>query len=135
VWAQTLEQHHDRIRALLGTGRGEEIDTAGDGFLATFDGPIRAARCALAATEAVRDVGLEIRAGLHTGEVEFVDNDVRGIAVHVGARIAALAGPSEVLASSTVRDLVAGSTLTFEDFGEHALKGVPGSWRVYRVKE
>ena len=107
---------------------------AGDGFLATFDGPIRAARCALEATDAVRDVGLEIRAGLHTGEVEIAGDDVRGIAVHVGARIAALAEPSEVLASSTVRDLVAGSTLTFEDAGEHTLKGVPGSWHVYRVK-
>jgi len=134
VWTQMLAQHHERIRALLGRFRGREIDTAGDGFLATFDGPIRAARCALEATDAVRDVGLAIRAGLHTGEVEFAGDAVRGIAVHVGARIAALAGPSEVLASSTVRDLVAGSSLTFDDAGEHELKGVPGSWHVYRVK-
>src|SRR5205085_4443873 len=99
----------------------------------TFDGPIRAVRCAVAATQAVKGVGLEIRAGLHTGEVELSDGGVRGIAVHIGARVAALAGGSEVLASSTVKDLVAGSALRFEDFGEHVLKGVPGMWRLYRV--
>lgn len=132
-WNQVLEAHHARIRSLLGRFRGKEIDTAGDGFLATFDGPIRAVRCAIAATQAVRDIGLEIRAGLHTGEVELSDHGVRGIAVHIGARVAGLAQASEVLASSTVRDLVAGSALRFEDFGEHALKGVPGAWRVYRV--
>jgi class 3 adenylate cyclase len=132
-WSAMLDAHHARIRALLGRFRGREIDTAGDGFLATFDGPIRAVRCALAATEAVQDVGLEIRAGLHTGEVELSENGVRGIAVHIGARVAALAGPSEVLVSSTVKDLVAGSALRFEDAGEKVLKGVPGSWRIYRV--
>lgn len=132
-WSATLEAHHARIRSLLGRFRGREIDTAGDGFLATFDGPIRAVRCAMAATRAVQDLGLEIRAGLHTGEVEFSDQGVRGIAVHIGARVAALAAASEVLTSSTVKDLVAGSALRFEDVGEHVLKGVPGSWRIYRV--
>jgi len=132
-WNVALEAHHATIRSLLSRFRGVEIDTAGDGFLATFDGPIRAVRCAIAATQAVRDVGLEIRAGLHTGEVELSDHGVRGIAVHIGARVAALAGASEVLASSTVRDLVAGSALRFEDLGEHTLKGVPDAWRIYRV--
>jgi pimeloyl-ACP methyl ester carboxylesterase len=132
-WHEVLEAHHARIRSLLGRFRGKEIDTAGDGFFAMFDGPIRAVRCAVAATQAVKDLGLEIRAGLHTGEVELSDEGVRGIAVHIGARVAALAGASEVLASSTVKDLVAGSALRFEDFGEHVLKGVPGMWRLYRV--
>jgi pimeloyl-ACP methyl ester carboxylesterase/class 3 adenylate cyclase len=134
-WHEVLEAHHARIRSLLGRFRGKEVDTAGDGFLATFDGPIRAVRCAVAATQAVKDLGLEIRAGLHTGEVELSAEGVRGIAVHIGARVAAFAGASEVLASSTVKDLVAGSALRFEDFGEHVLKGVPGSWRLYRVLE
>jgi pimeloyl-ACP methyl ester carboxylesterase/class 3 adenylate cyclase len=132
-WGEALETHHGRIRALLSRFRGTEIDTAGDGFLATFDGPIRAARCALAATEAVKDAGVEIRAGLHTGEVELAGGSIRGLAVHIGARVAALAGASEVLASSTVKDLVAGSTLRFDDAGEHELKGVPGTWHLYRV--
>jgi pimeloyl-ACP methyl ester carboxylesterase/class 3 adenylate cyclase len=132
-WTALLDTHHAMIRSLLGRFRGREIDTAGDGFLATFDGPIRAVRCALAATRAVQDIGLEIRAGLHTGEVELSEHGVRGIAVHIGARVAALAGASEVLASSTVKDLVAGSALRFEDVGEQVLKGVPGSWRIYRV--
>jgi class 3 adenylate cyclase len=128
-----LEEHNRRIRALIGRFRGSEVNTAGDGFLATFDGPIRAARCALAAVEAVRDLDLQIRAGLHTGEVELAGDQVRGIAVNIGARVAGLAGPSEVLASSTVKDLVAGSTLEFEDRGTHELKGVPGSWQLYAV--
>jgi pimeloyl-ACP methyl ester carboxylesterase/class 3 adenylate cyclase len=132
-WTEVLEAHHARIRSLLARFRGKEVDTAGDGFLATFDGPIRAVRCAVAATHAVKDIGLEIRAGIHTGEVELSEAGVRGIAVHIGARVAGLAGASEVLASSTVKDLVAGSALRFEDFGEHALKGVPGVWRLYRV--
>jgi pimeloyl-ACP methyl ester carboxylesterase len=133
-WRELLDAHHQRVRAQLGRFRGKEIDTAGDGFLATFDGPIRAIRCALAATEAVRDLDIEIRAGLHTGEVELAGDAVRGIAVHIGARVAALANPSEVIVSSTVKDLVAGAALRFEDRGEHALKGVPGAWRVYRVE-
>lgn len=133
AWRELLEAHHRKVRALLGRFRGREVDTAGDGFLVTFDGPIRAVRCALAAGETVRDLGLEIRAGLHTGEVELVGDNVRGIAVHIGARVASLANPSEVLVSSTVKDLVAGSSLEFEDRGEHELKGVPGLWRVYRA--
>jgi class 3 adenylate cyclase/alpha-beta hydrolase superfamily lysophospholipase len=132
-WRELLDSHHSRIRALLGRFRGREVDTAGDGFLATFDGPIRAVRCALAATEAVGDLGLQIRAGLHTGEVELDGDGVRGIAVHIGARVAGMAEPSEVLVSSTVKDLVAGSALEFEDRGQHSLKGVPGDWRLYRV--
>lgn len=132
-WHEVLEAHDAKIRSLLGRFRGREVNATGDGFLATFDGPIRAVRCAVAATQAVKDLGFEIRAGLHTGEVELSDDGVRGIAVHIGARVAALAGASEVLTSSTVKDLVAGSALRFEDFGEHALKGVPGMWRLYRV--
>jgi pimeloyl-ACP methyl ester carboxylesterase len=133
-WREMLDDHHARIRPLIGRYRGREVDTAGDGFLATFDGPIRAIRCALAARDGVRDLGLEIRAGLHTGEVELAGDRVRGIAVHIGARVAGLAERSEVLVSSTVKDLVAGAALQFEDRGEHALKGVPGAWRVYRVE-
>jgi class 3 adenylate cyclase/pimeloyl-ACP methyl ester carboxylesterase len=133
VWKALLERHHEVIRALIGRYRGREVDTTGDGFLATFDGPARAIRCATSITEAVRDLGIEIRAGLHTGECELVDDKVGGIAVHIGARVAALAGPSEVLVSSTVKDLVAGSGLTFEDAGEHQLKGVPDRWHLYRV--
>ena len=113
--------------------RGREIDTAGDGFLATFDGPARAVECARAISGAVRSLGISIRAGCHAGEVETGGGDVRGIAVHIGARIAALAGADEVLVSSTVRDLVAGSGLEFEDAGEHELKGVPDRWHLYRV--
>jgi pimeloyl-ACP methyl ester carboxylesterase/class 3 adenylate cyclase len=132
-WRELLDSHHSRIRALIGRFRGREVDTAGDGFLATFDGPIRAIRCALAATGAVRDLGLEIRVGLHTGEVELAGDAIRGIAVHIGARVASMAEPSEVLVSSTVKDLVAGAALEFEDRGERGLKGVPGTWRLYRV--
>jgi pimeloyl-ACP methyl ester carboxylesterase len=133
-WREMLDDHHARIRPLIGRYRGREVDTAGDGFLATFDGPIRAIRCALAARDGVRNLGLEIRAGLHTGEIELAGDRVRGIAVHIGARVAGLAERSEVLVSSTVKDLVAGAALEFEDRGEHALKGVPGAWRVYRVE-
>jgi class 3 adenylate cyclase len=133
AWHELLERHHATVRAMLGRYRGREISTAGDGFLATFEGPARAVRCASAITEAVRPLGLEIRAGLHTGEIEVVGEDVRGVAVHIGARVAALAGASEVLVSQTVRDLVAGSGLSFEDAGEHELKGVSDRWRLYRV--
>jgi pimeloyl-ACP methyl ester carboxylesterase len=132
-WRELLDNHRARIRPLIGRYRGREVDTAGDGFLATFDGPIRAIRCALAATEAVRDLGIEIRAGLHTGEVESVGEEIRGIAVHIGARVAGLAERSEVLVSSTVKDLVAGAALKFEDRGQPELKGIPGAWRLYRV--
>ena len=133
AWKSLLARHHEVVRALIGRYRGREVDTAGDGFLATFDGPARAIHCATSIVDAVRDLGLEIRAGLHTGECELMDGKVSGIAVHVGARVGAMAGASEVLVSSTVKDLVAGSGLVFEDAGEHELKGVPDRWRLYRV--
>jgi class 3 adenylate cyclase len=130
AWGERLERHHARVRRELERWRGHEVETAGDGFLATFDGPARAVRCAGAVVEAVHEEGLRIRAGIHTGEVELVDGAVRGIAVHIGARVAALAGPDEVFVSRTVVDLVSGSGLRFEDRGEHRLKGVPGGWQV-----
>jgi class 3 adenylate cyclase len=133
AWRDLIAAHHAKARAELARYRGREIDTAGDGFLATFDGPARAVRCARAIADSVRELGIQIRAGVHTGEVEVDGDAVRGIAVHVGARVAALAGPSEVMVSSTVKDLVAGSGLSFEDAGEHDLKGVPDRWRLYRV--
>ena len=133
AWKELLERHHAVVRAMIGRYRGAEIDTTGDGFLATFDGPARGVRCAQAIIEALKPLGLEVRAGLHTGEVETIDGKVGGIAVHVGARVGALAGPSQVLVSQTVKDLVGGSGLTFEDAGEHELKGVPDRWRLYRV--
>jgi class 3 adenylate cyclase len=132
-WSDLLSRHHERVRAELEGFRGHEIAAAGDGFLATFDGPARAVQCARAIADGVHDLGIEIRAGVHTGEIEIVGEDVRGIAVHIGARVSALARPSEVLVSSTVKDLVAGSGLRFEDAGEHELKGVPDRWRLYRV--
>jgi len=135
AWRQLLATHHHRLRGLLARYRGREVDTAGDGFLATFDGPARAIRCAVTIAQAMRDIGLEVRVGLHTGEIELEGDDVRGIAVHIGARVASLAGPGEVLVSSTVKDLVAGSGLTFADAGEHELKGVPERWHLYRVRE
>jgi class 3 adenylate cyclase len=115
--------------------RGREIDTAGDGFLATFDGPARAIRCALAVTASVRDLGVEIRVGVHTGECEVIGASVAGLAVHIGARVAALASPGEVLVSSTVKDLVVGSGFLFKERGRHELKGVPGEWQVFAVIE
>jgi pimeloyl-ACP methyl ester carboxylesterase len=132
-WRELAERHHGIVRALLGRFRGQEIDTAGDGFFATFDGPARGVRCAEAIADAVTDLGIEVRAGVHTGEVETIAGKVGGIAVNVGARIAALAAPSEVLVSQTVRDLVSGSGLTFADAGVHELKGVPDRWHLYRV--
>jgi pimeloyl-ACP methyl ester carboxylesterase len=133
AWRTLLDQHHALVRRELDRFQGREVDTAGDGFLATFDGPARAIRCAGSVREAIRGLGLEIRAGLHTGECELIGEEVRGIAVHTGARVAALAGPGEVLVSSTVKDLVAGSGLEFDDRGFHELKGVPGEWRLYAV--
>jgi class 3 adenylate cyclase/pimeloyl-ACP methyl ester carboxylesterase len=130
-WTELLGKHNATVRAFLARYRGNEVKTMGDGFLATFDGPARAVKCAQGICEAVRPLGLEVRAGCHTGEIELLGADVGGIAVHVGARVAALAGPSEVLVSSTVKDLVAGSGLVFADRGERELKGVPGSWRLY----
>jgi class 3 adenylate cyclase len=132
-WRKLLEEHHATIRRLLARYRGTEVDTAGDGFLATFDGPARAIRCAQAIREAVARLGLEIRAGLHTGECETIAGKVGGIAVHIGARIGAIAAPSEILVSRTVKDLVAGSGLAFEDAGDHELKGLPDRWHLYRV--
>jgi class 3 adenylate cyclase len=132
-WREPLDQHHLRVRRQLSAYGGTEVDTAGDGFLATFGSPASAIRCGLSIGRAVRDLGMEIRAGVHTGEVEVQGDEVRGIAVHIGARVAALAGSSEVLVSRTVRDLVAGSGLAFEDAGEHELKGVPDRWHLYRV--
>ncbi len=132
-WKELVERHHAIVRDALARWRGIENDTAGDGFYATFDGPARAIRCALDVSERVRELGLEVRAGLHTGECELIDGKVGGIAVATGSRIASLAGPSDVLISQTVKDLVAGSGLTFEDAGEHELKGVPDRWRLYRV--
>ena len=134
AWRTLLDRHHQVIRRELERWRGREIDTAGDGFLATFDGPARAIRCAVAATEGVRDLGLQIRAGLHTGEVEIADGNVRGIAVHIGSRVLGLAGPGEVLVSRTVADLVAGSGIVLAERGEHELKGVAGTWLVYAVE-
>jgi class 3 adenylate cyclase/pimeloyl-ACP methyl ester carboxylesterase len=132
-WRELAERHHMVVRGLLARYRGKEVDTAGDGFFSTFDGPARAVRCAQAITEAVRDLGLEVRIGIHTGEVETINDKVGGIAVHVGARIGAMAGPSQILVSSTVKDLTLGSGISFADNGEHELKGVPDRWHVYSV--
>ena len=132
-WRELLERHHARIRAELARFRGVELDTAGDGFFARFDGPARAIRCALAIREAIAELGLEVRAGLHTGECEIVDGKVAGIAVSIGARVAAQAGAGDVLVSQTVKDLVAGSGITFADRGAAQLKGIPGDWRLYAV--
>jgi class 3 adenylate cyclase len=133
-WNELLAAHHKVVRSELQRFRGREINTAGDGFVATFDGPGRAIRCACAIREAVNTLGLQVRAGLHTGEVEVIEDDLRGLAVHIGARIGAAAGPSEVLVSRTVADLVAGSGIAFEDRGEHELKGVPWVWRLFAVE-
>jgi class 3 adenylate cyclase len=130
-WRELLKQHHSVIRRELARARGTEVDNAGDGFFAAFDGPARAIRCARAIAAGVGEVGLEIRAGLHTGECELVDGKVAGIAVHTGARVAARARAGEVLVSSTVRDLVAGSDIRFDDRGVHELKGIPGEWHLY----
>jgi class 3 adenylate cyclase len=121
------------VRRELDRFRGKEIDTAGDGFLAAFDGPARAIRCAGAVSESVRDLGIEVRAGLHTGECEVVGEKLGGIAVHIGARVATAAAPGEVLVSSTVKDLVAGSGIEFEDRGQHQLKGIPTAWHLFAV--
>jgi class 3 adenylate cyclase len=132
-WSDLLEQHHASVRRELARFDGHEVDTAGDGFFATFDGPARAIRCAQSIVGAVRPLGLDVRAGLHTGEVELSDGKVAGIAVNIGARVAAQADAGEVLVSSTVKDLVAGSGLEFEDRGPSTLKGVPGEWRLFAV--
>jgi class 3 adenylate cyclase len=133
AWRAAVERHHAAVRGMLARYRGTEVDTAGDGFFASFDGPARAVRCACAIATSVRELGLEVRAGVHTGEVEVIDQKIGGITVTVGARIADAAAPSEVLVSRTVKDLVAGSGLAFEDVGEHELRGVPDRWRLYRA--
>jgi class 3 adenylate cyclase len=132
-WRDLVEEHDRLVRSRLERYRGREVKTLGDGFLATFDGPGRAIRCASDLRDGVRALGLELRAGLHTGECELAGEDIRGIAVNIGARVGATASAGEVLVSQTVKDLVAGSGLDFEDRGEHQLKGVPGSWRLYAV--
>ena len=133
AWREVVDRHHRVVRGALARFRGTEMDTAGDGFFATFDGPARAVRCAAAVVRGVRDIGIEVRAGIHTGELQTIDGKAGGIAATIGARVMAAAGASEVLVSQTVKDLTAGSGLTFEDAGEHELKGVPDRWRLYRV--
>jgi class 3 adenylate cyclase len=133
AWRDLLERHHTVVRQEIERFRGREIDTSGDGFLSTFDGPARAIRCAKGIRDAVRSLGIEVRAGVHTGECERVDDKLAGVAVHTGARVMAKAGPGEVLVSSTVKDLVAGSGLDFREHGTHTLKGVPGEWRLFVV--
>jgi class 3 adenylate cyclase len=134
AWRDLLQRHHETVRSQLGRFRGREIDTAGDGFFATFDGPARAIRCACAIRDSLGDLGLEIRAGLHAGECELLDEKVGGIAVHIGARVVAQAQAGEVLVSSTVKDLVAGSGIAFEERSPVELKGVPGEWRLFAVE-
>jgi class 3 adenylate cyclase len=133
-WRALLRDHNDLVRSRLDRWHGREVKTIGDGFLATFDGPARAVHCAAELVEAVESLGLRIRTGLHTGECELVGSDVAGIAVHIGARVAEEAQPGEVLASSTVKDLVVGSGLRFLDRGQHELKGVPDTWRLYALE-
>jgi class 3 adenylate cyclase len=131
AWKELIQRHHAIVREALKRWHGVEVDTAGDGFYATFDGPARAIRCALDVVLRIRELGIEVRAGVHTGECEIVDGKCTGIAVSIGARVASTAGPSEVRVSQTVKDLVAGSGLAFEDAGEHELKGVPDRWRLF----
>jgi class 3 adenylate cyclase len=132
-WHDLLANHDDAVRQELNRFRGVEIKSMGDGFLATFDGPARAVRFAQAIIDAVASLGLEVRAGIHTGEVGLADGDVRGIAVNIASRVVDLAEPGAALATRTVKDLVAGSGLEFEDFGVHLLKGIPDEWQLYRV--
>jgi class 3 adenylate cyclase len=133
-WQTMMERHESAVRALFGRYRGTEMNTTGDGFFATFDGPARAIRCAQAIVHAVSAFGIQVRAGLHTGEIELVHGKAHGIAVNIGARVCAEAGPSEVLVSQTVTDLVAGSGISFDDAGEHELKGLDGRWKLYRAR-
>ena len=133
-WRELLENHHSTVRRNLARFRGREVKTTGDGILATFDGPARGVRCACAIAEEIHSLGIDVRAGLHTGECEVMGDDVGGIAVHIGARVASLAGAGEVLVSRTVKELVAGSGLRFEDRGSQTLKGVPGDWQIYAVE-
>jgi class 3 adenylate cyclase len=132
-WRDLVQRHHSVVRQQLTRFRGRELDTAGDSFFASFDGPARAVRCACVIVAAVPELGLDVRAGLHAGECELIDGKMGGLAVHIGARVAAAASPGQVLVSSTVKDLVAGSGIAFQDRGEHELKGVPGMWRLHAV--
>jgi class 3 adenylate cyclase len=132
-WRKLLEQHDNMVRRALERHRGQEVKHTGDGFLATFDGPARGIRCAASIAEGVRSLGIEVRSGLHTGECEVMNGDLGGLAVHIGARVMAQAGPGEVLVSSTVKDLVVGSGIDFEERGSRELKGVPGEWRLFAV--
>jgi class 3 adenylate cyclase len=134
AWRELLERHNALVRDRLGSFRGREVKTVGDGFVATFDGPARGVRCARAIVECMDEVGLAVRCGLHTGECELFDGDIGGIAAHIGARVGALADGGEVLVSSTVKDLVVGSELSFEDRGTRELRGVPGEWRLYALQ-
>jgi len=133
-WRELLSSYYAVLRKELTTFRGHEVNTAGDGLLATFDGPARGIRCARSVRERLRPLGLQVRAGLHTGECELIGGDISGIAVHIAARVAAIAGPDEVVVSSTVKDLVAGSGLQFVDRGAHNLKGIPGEWRLFAAQ-
>jgi class 3 adenylate cyclase len=133
-WRDLLDRYYAAVRGQLERFRGNQVKTIGDGVLATFDGPARAVRAGQGIVSAVRSVGMEVRVGLHSGEVELMDKDVGGLAVHIGARVGSIAGPGEVLVSSTVKDLVVGSSLAFEDHGVHKLKGVPGEWRLFAVQ-
>jgi len=132
-WRALLDAHDAIVRVQLNRFRGREVNTSGDGFLAMFDGPQRAIRCAMAIRDAVQALGIQVRAGLHTGECEVRGDDIGGIGVHIGARVSALAGPNDVLVSSTLRDLVIGSGLKFDERGSYELKGVPGEWRLFAV--
>jgi class 3 adenylate cyclase len=134
-WGELLETHDGLVRRQLERFEGREVKTMGDGFLATFDGPARGIKCAREVVTGARELGLEVRAGLHTGECEVKGDDVGGIAVHIGARVGALAGAGQVLVSGTVKDLVVGSGIEFDDRGSHSLKGVPGEWRLYAVAD
>jgi class 3 adenylate cyclase len=133
-WKETLNRHDEVVRREIDRHRGKRIKTTGDGVLATFDGPARGVRCALAILAAVAPLGIEVRAGLHTGEVELRGEDIGGIAVHIGQRVSALAGPREVFVSRTLTDLVAGSGLVFKERGEYDLKGIPGRWAIYSAE-
>ncbi len=134
-WRELLEHHRDIVRKELARWQGREINTTGDGFLATFDGPARGVHCALASTSAVQSLGIDLRCGLHAGEIETIGDDIAGQSVHIGARIAGVAGPGEVRVSRTVKDLVAGGGFSFIDEGEHTLKGIPDKWRLFTVKQ
>jgi class 3 adenylate cyclase len=132
-WRSMLDSHNQLVREELENYRGREIKTTGDGFLATFDGPARAIRCARSIAQRAPSLGVEVRAGVHTGECELIGDDLGGMAVNIGARVNAIAAGGEVLVSSTVKDLIVGSGIDFEDRGVHSLKGVPGEWRIYAV--